>query len=179
MNVGQVNLRKIKIADPFPQEDVVVFSHNEGVSRCATGELLANKNTVIFSNPGVFVASYMASQIPTFEANFNNLKQLKIDDVYCLVNNDYFVVANYAQKFQIENIKFICDNSLSLSNSLGYLADLTELNLGYRCWPAMFYLVNGVVHKIFYEDFAVTPVDCYSATSCITLLKFLNEKNQR
>lgn len=168
-----LNLKKIKIADTFPISKMIVYQLNEEIKKISTYDLFKSKEVILFSNPGVFVASYMASQIPTYESNYNQVIETGIDDIYCLVNNDHFVVANFASKFKINNIKFICDPTLDVTNKIGYLSDFSDQNLGLRCWPILIHLKDNVVYKIFYEDFAVAPIDCYSATSCLTLLNYL------
>lgn len=164
--------KSIKIAEQFPNCDVWIYSDGT-ISRSSVNVLFADKNVVLFSNPGVFYPSYIGSQIINYEFSFDKIKRYGIDEVFCLVHNDPYTVANYCEKYNIKNVKFICDVNNELSEKTGYLYDFTSYGLGHRPWPFTCVVRNITVYKIFYEDFAVMPIDCYSQSSAVTLLNYL------
>ena len=74
-------------------------SENEGV--CAIGGKWIKKNTdnffkskrvVLFSLPGAFTPTCSTQQLPGFEKNFDVIKSLGIDAIYCCSVNDSFVM---------------------------------------------------------------------------------------
>ena len=55
-------------------------------------EIFANKKVVIFALPGAFTPTCSSTHLPGYEAEYENLKEHGIDEVYCLSVNDTFVM---------------------------------------------------------------------------------------
>lgn len=167
-------ISSIKISEKFPDDTVWCYFDNK-VSSNTINNLFSGKKIVLFSNPGLFYPSYIGSQITNYEFSYKKIKEYHFDDIFCLVHNDPYTVANYCEKYKITNIKFICDVNNTLSKKIGYLYDFSNYGLGERPWPFSCILQDLIIYKIFYEDFAVMPIDCYSQSSAVNLLNFLKD----
>ena len=49
-----------------------------------TADYFAGKRVVLFSLPGAFTPTCSTYQLPGFEGNANKIKELGIDEIYCL-----------------------------------------------------------------------------------------------
>ena len=90
----------------------VVFKIREGdisetVGACAIGGKFVDKSTddffkgkrvVLFSLPGAFTPTCSSQQLPGFVKNYDVIKKLGIDEVYCCSVNDSFVMNEWAKK---------------------------------------------------------------------------------
>ena len=63
-----------------------------------TEDYFANKRCVVFALPGAFTPTCSASHLPGYEAAYEELKALGIDEVYCLSVNDAFVMRQWGLK---------------------------------------------------------------------------------
>ena len=80
----------------------VIFKIREGdfpeyPDACAIGGKWTNKSTndffikkriVLFSLPGAFTPTCSSQQLPGFEKNYEKIKSLGIDEIYCCSVND-------------------------------------------------------------------------------------------
>ena len=98
----------------------------ENQQTCAIGGKWVEKNTddffkgkrvILFSLPGAFTPTCSSQQLPGFENNFNKIKEMGIDEVYCCSVNDSYVMNEWAKKMRISNIKLIPDGSCLLYTS--------------------------------------------------------------
>ena len=100
----------------------------ENQQTCAIGGKWVEKNTddffkgkrvILFSLPGAFTPTCSSQQLPGFENNFNKIKEMGIDEVYCCSVNDSYVMNEWAKKMGISNIKLIPDGSGLFTKYMG------------------------------------------------------------
>jgi peroxiredoxin len=60
-----------------------------------SNDIFSNKKVVVFSLPGAFTPTCSTFQVPGFEAAYEELKQLGVDEVYVLSVNDTFVMRKW------------------------------------------------------------------------------------
>ena len=60
-----------------------------------TDDLFKDKKIVLFSLPGAFTPTCSSTHLPGYEKHYNELRDLGIDDVYCLSVNDAFVMRKW------------------------------------------------------------------------------------
>ncbi len=82
-------------------------------------EIFSNKKVVVFSLPGAFTPTCSTFQVPGFEAAYDELKQLGVDEVYVLSVNDTFVMRKWMLDQGIKNIKFIPDGNGEFTRQMG------------------------------------------------------------
>jgi peroxiredoxin len=61
-----------------------------------TADYFANKRVVLFGIPGAFTPTCSTTHLPGYEAAYDTIKRLGIDEVYCLSVND---------------VRFYCENA--------------------------------------------------------------------
>lgn len=142
-----------------------------------THDYFNGKRVVVFSLPGAFTPTCSTYQVPGFEANYQKIKDLGIDEVYCISVNDAFVMNKWAKDQCIERIKMIPDGSGTFTRLMGMLVDKDNLGFGMRSWRYAMVVNNGVIEKFFEEpgrrDNAVD--DPYGETSPENVLDYLTE----
>jgi len=59
-------------------------SFDEGMwTTMTTDDYFKGRRVVLFSLPGAFTPTCTSTQLPSFEENYANIKELGIDEVYC------------------------------------------------------------------------------------------------
>ena len=75
-----------------------------------TEDLFKGKRVVLFSLPGAFTPTCSSTHLPGYEANFDSITELGIDDIYCVSVNDAFVMNAWMKdldilRLQIRNLR--------------------------------------------------------------------------
>ena len=65
-------------------------------------DIFKNKNIVLFALPGAFTPTCNDYHLPGYELNYDELKKLGVDEVYCLSANDPFVMKAWAKNLDLE-----------------------------------------------------------------------------
>ena len=79
-----------------------------------TEELFANKKVVVFSLPGAFTPTCSSQQLPGFEGQYDAIKKMNIDEIYCVSVNDSYVMNAWADRMKIQNVKTVSYTHLTL-----------------------------------------------------------------
>ncbi len=58
----------------------------------STGEIFAGKKIVLFALPGAFTPTCSSTHVPGYEARYEQLRELGVDEIYCLSVNDAFTM---------------------------------------------------------------------------------------
>jgi len=116
-----------------------------------TKELFENKKVVLFSLPGAFTPTCSGQQLPAYDEAFEKLKELGVDDVYCISVNDAFVMNAWARDLQIKNVKMIPDGCGTFTRSMGMLVNKPAQGFGMRSWRYSA-LIDNMEVKHFNEE---------------------------
>lgn len=141
-----------------------------------SGSLFANKRVALFSLPGAFTPTCSTYQLPGFEDNYNAIKELGVDEVYCISVNDSFVMNKWARDQCIERVKVIPDGNGEFTRAMGMLIDKSHLGFGMRSWRYMAVINNGVVEKWWQEpgiNNYGTDDDPYGETTPENMVEYL------
>ena len=114
-------------------------------------EILKGKRVVLFSLPGAFTPTCSTYQLPGFEENYDTIRNMDIDEVYCISVNDAFVMNAWAKQQNIKNVKVLPDGSGNFTRYMGMLIGKNHLGFGNRSWRYMAVINDGVVEKWFQE----------------------------
>ena len=114
-------------------------------------DLFKDKNVILFSLPGAFTPTCSSQQLPGFEKEYNSIKDMGIDEIYCVSVNDSFVMNAWADRMQIQNVKMIPDGSGNFTRFMGMLIGKNHLGFGNRSWRYMAVVKDGVVEKWWQE----------------------------
>lgn len=144
----------------------------------SSDEYFKGKKVVLFALPGAFTPTCSSTHLPGYEAAYDELKSLGVDEVYCLSVNDAFVMYQWAKAQGIKNIKFIPDGTGLFTRGMGMLVKKDDLGFGERSWRYSMYVEDGVVTKAFVEPgFADNcPYDPFEVSDAGTMLAYLKSK---
>jgi peroxiredoxin len=149
--------------NPFRWEDV------------SSQSLFAGRRTLIFSLPGAFTPTCSTFQLPGFEANYEKIQSLGVEDIYVASVNDAFVMNKWMESQNAVNVKPIPDGSGEFTRQLGMLVAKDNLGFGLRSWRYAAVIKDGVVEKWFEEpgrqdNYAEDP---YGETSPESIIAYL------
>jgi len=125
----------------------------ERIIKLSTNDIFAGKKVVVFAVPGAFTPTCQEKQAPTFVEQFDVMKKMGIDDVYCLCINDPFVATAFVNKVGGEDkLRVLADFDGAFCKALGDKTfDGSGFGLGVRPLRFSFYAVNGVIEQYFEE----------------------------
>tara|TARA_R110001606_G_scaffold31796_1_gene96965 strand:+ start:315 stop:854 length:540 start_codon:yes stop_codon:yes gene_type:complete len=144
----------------------------------STDNYFAGKRVVLFSLPGAFTPTCSTYQLPGFEENYDNIRNMDIDEVYCMSVNDAFVMNAWAKSQDIQNVKCIPDGSGNMTRFLGMLIGKNHLGFGLRSWRFMCVINDGVVEQWWQEpgiNNEGTDDDPYEQSTPERCISYLNE----
>ena len=155
-------------------------SFDEGVwTEKTTDDYFKGKRVVLFSLPGAFTPTCTSNQLPGFENNYESIKGMNVDEVYCCSVNDTFVMNAWAEVLGIKNVKVIPDGSGNFTRYMGMLIGKNHLGFGNRSWRYMAVVNDGVVERWWQEpgiNNEGTDDDPYIASTPENMVNYLKEE---
>ncbi len=146
-----------------------------------------NKRVVIFSLPGAFTPTCSTTHLPGYEAAYDEIKALGVDEVYCLSVNDAFVMRQWGlhqglpedmATGNFQNVKLVPDGAVHFTRGMGMATTWAKFRgFGERSWRYSAVISDMKVEKIFIEDGydAVEggEPDPFEVTDAQTMLNYL------
>ena len=145
----------------------------------STDDFFKNKRVILFSLPGAFTPTCSSQQLPGFEKEYNQIKLLAIDEVYCVSVNDSYVMNAWGKHMGIEQVKMIPDGSGNFTRFMGMLIGKNHLGFGMRSWRYMAVINDGVIEKWWQEpgiNNEGLDDDPYIESTPENVMNYLNEK---
>ena len=141
-------------------------------------ELFKGKKVVVFALPGAFTPTCSSTHLPGYEASYEAIKALGVDEIYCLSVNDAFVMNQWGKHQNVSKVKLIPDGSCLFTNGLGMLVKKDDLGFGERSWRYSFYAEDGLIKKAFIEPgFSHDcPTDPFEVSDAETMRKYLQSR---
>jgi thioredoxin-dependent peroxiredoxin len=150
---ARVRDASIEGPNPFTWKDV------------SSEDLFAGKRVVIFAVPGAFTPTCSNSHLPGYERDYDAIRQLGVDEVYCLSVNDAFVMRQWglhqglSEEFtdasnplnpgNFQKVKLLPDGACLFTRGMGM--SCTWDVMGERSWRYSAVINNGVIEKLFVE----------------------------
>lgn len=139
-------------------------------------EIFGGKKIVLFALPGAFTPTCSSTHLPGFEAQYDKLKSLGVDEVYCLSVNDAFTMFQWGKQLGVEKVRMLPDGNGDFSRGMGMLVKKENLGFGDRSWRYAMFVDDGEVQKLFSEaGFAdnceTDPFECSDVDSMIAYLE--------
>ena len=154
-------------------------SIDEGMwTTMTTDDYFKGRRVVLFSLPGAFTPTCTSTQLPSFEENYNAIKLLGIDEVYCCSVNDTFVMNAWAEILKVNNVKVIPDGSGNFTRYMGMLIGKNHRGFGNRSWCYMTVINDGVVEAWWQEpgiNNDGSDADPYIETTPEKMMAYLKE----
>lgn len=153
----------------------------------SSDDYFANKRVVLFALPGAFTPTCSATHLPGYEAAYEEILSLGVDEVYCLSVNDAFVMRQWGLhqgltedqtpgSLGFTNVKLIPDGAASFTRGMGFstLWD-KERGFGERSWRYSAVIDNGVIEKLFVEQPVLqnSAADPFEVSDAATMLQYL------
>jgi thioredoxin-dependent peroxiredoxin len=117
-----------------------------------TQDIFAGKRVVVFSLPGAFTPTCSTSHLPGYDAAYDQIKSLGVDEVYCVSVNDAFVMFQWGKNMEVKNVKLLPDGNGEFSRKIGMLVEKSNLGFGMRSWRYSMVVKDGKVEQAFIED---------------------------
>ena len=139
-----------------------------------TSDLFDNKKVVVFSLPGAYTPTCSTTHLPRFNELATTFKANGIDDVICIAVNDAFVMNEWGNTQQAENLTLIPDGNGRFSEGMGLLVDKSDLGFGKRSWRYSMLVNDGTIEKMFIEP--EKEGDPFEVSDADTMLKYVAPK---
>ncbi|MBI3145212.1 MAG: glutathione peroxidase [Pseudogulbenkiania sp.] len=139
-----------------------------------TEQLFQGKNVVVFSLPGAFTPTCSSTHLPRYNELAPAFFANGIDAILCVSVNDTFVMNEWAQDQEAQNIVMVPDGNGEFTAGMNMLVDKSELGFGKRSWRYSMLVKDGVVDKMFVEP--QEPGDPFKVSDADTMLDYLNPK---
>lgn len=121
-------------------------------SELTSDSVFGEKRVLVFALPGAFTPTCSNYQLPAFDELHAEIKELGIDEIYCLSVNDTFVMNAWADSLGVENVKMIPDGSAQFTHAMGRLVAKDNLGFGVRSWRYAMIVDNFQVEAMFVEE---------------------------
>jgi peroxiredoxin len=117
-----------------------------------TDDIFKGKKIVLFALPGAFTPTCSSTHAPGYEAHYDDMKKLGVDEVICLSVNDAFVMKKWADDLGIKKVFMLPDGNGEFTRKMGMLVKKENLGFGERSWRYSMFVDDGVIKKMFVED---------------------------
>ena len=134
-------------------------------------DVFAGKSVIVFSLPGAFTPTCSSSHVPRYNQLAPTLSRHGVDDIVCLSVNDAFVMNEWKETQNAENITFLPDGNGEFTDGMGLLVGKEDLGFGKRSWRYSMLVRDGVVEKMFIEP--EKPGDPFEVSDADTMLEYL------
>jgi glutaredoxin/glutathione-dependent peroxiredoxin len=144
----------IKIGDRIP--DATLSESTEFGDACPVSpssvsviEATRGKRVVIFGLPGAYTPTCSAKHVPGYVEQLPQLKAKKVDEVWCVAQNDGYVMAAWGREQKaIGKVRMLGDGNGELTKKLGLEVDLSRAGLGHRMQRFSMLVEDGVVKQL-------------------------------
>ena len=139
-----------------------------------TDDIFKGKTVVAFSLPGAFTPTCSSTHLPRYNELVRVFKANGVDQIVCLSVNDAFVMNQWAQEQEAQNLTLLPDGNGDFSAGMGLLVDKSSIGFGKRSWRYSMLVKDGVIEKMFIEP--EKEGDPFEVSDAETMLKYINPK---
>lgn len=157
-----------------------------------TENLFKGKKCVVFSLPGAFTPTCSSTHLPGYEKAYVEMKNLGVDEVYCLSVNDAFVMRQWGLKQGLEedktvgslgfkHVKLLPDGACQFTRGMG-MSNVwdSERGFGERSWRYSAVIDDMKVEKLFIEggsNMQNSGPDPFEVSDADTMLEYLKSSS--
>jgi glutaredoxin-like protein len=136
-----------------------------------TDEVFKGKTVVVFALPGAFTPTCSSTHVPRYNQLTPAFKQNGVDEVICISVNDAFVMNEWQNEQNANNVTFMPDGNGDFSRGMGMLVPKNDLGFGDRSWRYSMLVKDGVIEKMFIEP--DVPGDPFGVSDADTMLAYV------
>jgi peroxiredoxin len=142
-----------------------------------TVDMFKGKRVVLTALPGAFTPTCSSTHLPGFEAAYDEIREHKVDEVYCLSVNDSFTMNAWFSQLGITKVKPVPDGTGEFTRKMGFLVEKNNLGFGLRSWRYSMLVTDGVVEMMWVEPGMDDNVegDPFYVSSAQTVLQYLKQ----
>src|SRR5476649_1848068 len=137
-----------------------------------TDDLFKGKTVVVFSLPGAYTPTCSSTHLPRYNELAGMFKANGVDQIVCFSVNDAFVMDEWKQDQEAENITLLPDGNGDFAAGMGLLVDKSNVGFGKRSWRYSMLVKNFVIEKMFIEP--EKEGDPFEVSDADTMLKYVN-----
>ena len=126
----------------------------------------------MFSLPGAYTPTCSSTHLPRYNELAPRVSRNGVDDIVCISVNDAFVMNEWKQDQEAENITVVPDGNGDFTRGMGMLVDKRDLGFGKRSWRYSMLVRDGVIEKMFIEP--EREGDPFEVSDADTMLRHLN-----
>lgn len=134
-------------------------------------DLFAGRTVIVFSLPGAFTPTCSSTHVPRYNKLQPAFKKQGVDEIICVSVNDAFVMNEWKEDQNAENITFMPDGNGDFTEGMGMLVDKNDLGFGKRSWRYSMLVKDGVIEKMFIEP--EVPGDPFEVSDADTMLNYI------
>jgi glutathione-dependent peroxiredoxin len=138
-----------------------------------TDDLFKNKTVVVFSLPGAFTPTCSSTHLPRYNELAGIFNQEGVRDIICISVNDTFVMNEWLENQEADNITVVPDGNGEFTEGMGMLVDKSAIGFGKRSWRYSMLVKNCLIEKMFIE--AEKEGDPFEVSDADTMLKYINK----
>ena len=141
----------------------------------SSDDIFKGRKVVVFALPGAFTPTCSSTHLPGYEKHYEELKELGIDEVYCLSVNDAFSMYQWGKQLGAEKVKMLPDGNAHFTKGMDMLVKKENLGFGDRSWRYSMLVNDGKIEKIFTEPGKMDncPEDPFTCSDADTMLAYL------
>lgn len=145
----------------------------------SSNDIFAGKTVVVFALPGAFTPTCSSTHLPGFEADYEQFKNLGVDEVYCLSVNDAFSMFQWGKQLGVEKVKLLPDGNAHFTRGMDMLVQKENLGFGDRSWRYSMLVKDGKILQMFAEEgkednCASDPFECSDSHTMLEYIKSLD-----
>jgi len=135
----------------IPNIDFITRPEKEFVT-ITSDQIFKDKKIILFAVPGAFTPTCNDYHLPGYELEYDEFKNLGVDEIYCLGVNDPFVLNAWSKSLNIKNIKMLPDNNMNFSKAIDMLTDRSKSGMGIRSKRYSMFVDNKNIIKVFVDE---------------------------
>lgn len=153
-------------SNPFRWQDV------------STDDIFKGKKIVIVALPGAFTPTCSSTHLPGFDAKYEEIKALGVDEIYCVSVNDAFTMFQWGKHLGLKHVKMLPDGNGEFTQGMGMLVKKENLGFGARSWRYSMLVDDKKIVKVFAEAGQCDnhPEDPFEVSDADTMLAFLKQQ---
>jgi len=137
--------------EKIPNVDFITRPEKDFVT-ITSDQIFKDKKIILFAVPGAFTPTCNDYHLPGYELEYDEFKNLGVNEIYCLGVNDPFVLKAWSKSLNIKNIKMLPDNNMNFSKAIDMLTDRSKSGMGIRSKRYSMFVNNKNIIKVFVDQ---------------------------